>query len=156
VRYANVDLVDAFGRPASAIAPGDTLVVRARYQAEHPVSRPVFQIGVVDVDTGTVVTTATSSPSDVPETVSGTGVIECRFDRMPLRPRQYVLRLIITDDHRLASYDVVTAGPRFAVTGHGRGVDGLSGVGAGEDEDGLVSLAFQFAHRSSAVEAGRS
>ena len=79
-----------------------------------------------------------------------TGAIECRFDRLPLRPRQYVLRLSITDSHHLASYDVVTAGPRFAVTGAGRGVDGLA-----DEEDGLVSLPFEFAHHADAASAVR-
>jgi hypothetical protein len=39
----------------------------------------------------------------------------------------------------LAAYDLVTAGPRFAVTGHGAGVDSLS-----DEQDGLVSLPFEF------------
>ena len=64
-----------------------------------------------------------------------TASIECRFTRLPLRPRQYVLRLSITDSHQLASYDVVTAGPRFAVTGHGRGVDGLAPSGVTTRKD---------------------
>ena len=108
-----------------------------------PVDRPVFQVAIVDVDTR-----RWSSPrrprtaGDVPATVDGDGAIECRFDRLPLRPRQYVLRLAITDAHQLASYDVVTAGPRFAVTGHGGGVDSLA-----DEEDGLVSLPYEFVHR---------
>jgi len=75
--------------------------------------------------------------------VDGDGVIECRFDRLPLRPRQYVLRLAITDAHQLASYDVVTAGPRFAVTGLGGGVENLA-----DEEDGLVSLPYVFDHHA--------
>ena len=70
-------------------------------------------------------------------------MIECRFARLPLRPRQYVLRLSITDQHQLASYDVVTAGPRFAVTGQGGGVESLA-----DEEDGLVSLPFEFRHHT--------
>ena len=146
VRYVSVDLVDAAGQPATMIAPGDTLVVRATYRAEHAVARPVFQVAVIDVDTGMVVTTATSGSADVPPQVAGNGTIACRFARLPLRPRQYVLRLSITDSHQLASYDVVTAGPRFAVTGRGRGVDGLA-----DEEDGLVSLPFEFEHHADAV-----
>ena len=117
VRYAAVDLLDAAGAPTACLTPGDTLVVRATYRAEQRRRRgPVFQVAIVDVDTGLVITTATSRAGDVPATVEGDGAIECRFPRLPLRPRQYVLRLSITDAHQLASYDVVTAGPRFAVT----------------------------------------
>ena len=43
------------------------------------------------------------------------------------------------DRDQLASYDVLTAGPRFAVTGHGHGVENLA-----DEEDGLVSLPFEF------------
>jgi ABC-2 type transport system ATP-binding protein len=141
IRYEAVDLEDAAGRPVSMLAAGDTLVVRAQYRADHRVDRPVFQIAIIDVDTGLVITTATSSPADGPVHVAGSGVLECRFPRLPLRPRQYVLRLSITDSHQLASYDIVTAGPRFAVSQSGRGVDGLN-----DEEDGLVSLAYSFVH----------
>jgi ABC-type polysaccharide/polyol phosphate transport system ATPase subunit len=140
IRYTAVDLLDGAGTPSVLIAPGETLIVRAAYQADRAVPRPVFQIGIIDVDTGLVITTATSKLADVTDTVCGAGAIECRFPRLPLRPRQYILRLSITDSYQLASYDVVTAGPRFAVSGHGSGVEGLA-----DEEDGLVSLPFEFA-----------
>jgi hypothetical protein len=141
IRYVSVDLIDAAGHLVSMLTAGDTLLVRAQYRAEQRVHCPVFQIAIIDVDTGLVITTATSSHADSPGDVEGDGVIECRFARLPLRPRQYVLRLSITDSHHLASYDVVTAGPRFAVSGGGRGVDGLA-----DEEDGLVSLPYDFVH----------
>ncbi|MCU1386374.1 MAG: hypothetical protein JWL71_5071 [Acidobacteria bacterium] len=142
IRFTAVDLLDAAGVPSVMLSPGSTLVVRAAYRAEQAIARPVFQIGIIDVDTGLVITTATSRPSDVTATVSGAGAIECRFPRLPLRPRQYIVRLSITDSYQLASYDVVTAGPRFAVSGQGSGVEGLA-----DEEDGLVSLPFEFALR---------
>jgi hypothetical protein len=72
---------------------------------------------------------------------AGDGGFECRFAELPLRPGQYALRLSILDSHRLASYDIVTAGPRFAVVGRGQGVDALAAAG---DVDGLVSLPYEF------------
>ena len=148
IRYTAVDLLDASGAPTGLLAPGSTLVVRAAYRGERAIARPVFQVGIIDVDTGLVITTATSRPADVPDTVAGAGTIECRFPRLPLRPRQYILRLSITDSYQLASYDVVTAGPRFAVSGHGSGVEGLA-----DEEDGLVSLPFEFAHHAGGAPA---
>jgi ABC-type polysaccharide/polyol phosphate transport system ATPase subunit len=150
IRYVGIELVDGAGRPAPVFAPGDTLVVRASYKAERPVERPVFQVAIIDVDTGLVITTATSPAGSSPAVVDGAGAIECRFPRLPLRPRQYVLRLSITDTHQLASYDLVSAGPRFAISGHGAGVDGLA-----DEEDGLVSLPFEFAHHRAADVAGQ-
>jgi energy-coupling factor transporter ATP-binding protein EcfA2 len=141
VRYLAVDLVDEAGAPLRVLTAGGTLTVRAAYRAGERVERPIFQVAIVDVDTGLVITTATSRAGDSPGVVEGDGVIEFRFARIPLRPRQYVLRLSITDQHQLASYDVVTAGPRFAVTGLGAGVESLA-----DEEDGLVSLPFDFRH----------
>ena len=141
VRYVSVDLFDAAGEAVRALGSGDTLVVRATYRAERPVTRPVFQVAIIDVDTGLVITTATSRPADAPPVIAGEGALECRFPSLPLRPRQYVLRLSITDSHQLASYDLVSAGPRFAVSGQGAGVDGLA-----DEEDGLVSLPYEFTY----------
>jgi ABC-type polysaccharide/polyol phosphate transport system ATPase subunit len=141
IRYSSVELVDAGGQPATTIAPGGTLVVRAAYRAERAVERPAFQLAIIDVDSGLVITTATSNASSMPARVEGDGFVECRFANLPLRPRQYVLRLSISDSHQLASYDVVTAGPRFAVVGRGRGVDTLA-----DEEDGLVTLPYEFDH----------
>jgi hypothetical protein len=103
------------------------------------VRRPVFQVAIVDVDSGLVVTSASSDPATGPAQVDGSGVFQCRFDELPLRARQYVLRLTITDDHLMASYDQVTAGPRFAVSGRGKGVENLA-----DEDDGLVSLPYSF------------
>jgi ABC-type polysaccharide/polyol phosphate transport system ATPase subunit len=139
IRYQQVDLLDERGAPLRSLGPGDTLVVRAGYRAAAPVKRPVFQLAIVDVDTGVVVSTASSGDRPSPECIAPDGTIEWRFPRLPLRPRQYVLRLSILDHMQLAAYDLVTAGPRFAVTEHGAGVDSLS-----DEQDGLVSLPFEF------------
>jgi hypothetical protein len=89
-----------------------------------------------------VVSTATTKVADVPAHVSGDGAIECRFERLPLRPRQYLLRLSISDAMQLTSYDEVIAGPRFAIHATGAGVDSLA-----DDQEGLVSIPFSFSRR---------
>ena len=144
--------MDADGPRRNAVREGDALIVRAGYTAATAVAAPVFQVAIVDVDTGLVVATATSSADDVPPSSPATASIECRFDSLAAaRRRQYVLRLTITDAHQLMSYDVVTAGPRFAVT---------AGAGApsrtSEDEDGLISLPYRFEHRRAAGAGRRS
>jgi ABC-type polysaccharide/polyol phosphate transport system ATPase subunit len=143
VRFTQIDIVDAEGRGSNAVREGEALTVRAAYAAARRVAAPVFQLAIVDVGTGLIVATATSARGDVPAVVHGEGVIDCRFDALPLRRRQYVLRLSIADSHQLVSYDTVTAGPRFAV---------VAGPGAAaatsEDEDGLVSLPYRFEHRA--------
>jgi ABC-type polysaccharide/polyol phosphate transport system ATPase subunit len=146
IRLTEVDVLDGTGRPADRIVEGTPLVVRANYEAAEAVPTPVFQIAIVDVDTGMVVATASSSPGDVPPVVDGHGVVECAFDAVPLRRRQFVLRLTITDSHQLVSYDVVTAGPRFAVVA---GPNARSGDD--DDDDGLVALPYRFEHRVSSM-----
>jgi homopolymeric O-antigen transport system ATP-binding protein len=149
IRYSSVELVDEHGRPATAIPAGGALTVRAGYRSERAVDRPVFQLSIIDVDSGIVVTSATSDRSEMPpgpvEGAARDGGFECRFATLPLRPGQYALRLSILDRHQLASYDIVTAGPRFAVVGRGQGVDALAASGdiAG-DVDGLVSVPYEF------------
>ena len=141
IRYESIDTLDGQGQRRALFGPGDTMIVRAAYRAMMSLERPIFQIAVIDVDTGVIVTTATSAAAGTPPQVSGSGVVECRFPRLPLRPRQYVLRLSITDQFQLASHDVVTAGPRFTVAGRGAGVDTLA-----DEQDGLVSVPFEFVH----------
>jgi len=150
VRFEHVDLYNANGAPSATFAQNDTLVIRGAYMASKAVESPVFQVAIVDIDTGVVVTTASTANRPAGQQagglagiVEGPGEIEIRFAHLPLRPRQYVLRLSITDAFQLASYDVVTAGPRFAITGRGAGVDSLA-----DEQDGLVTLPFDVAHRS--------
>jgi ABC-type polysaccharide/polyol phosphate transport system ATPase subunit len=149
VRFESVDLFDATGAPTATFAQNDTLVIRGSYMASTPVASPVFQVAIVDIDTGVVVTTASTAnrPTGI---VVGPGDIEFRFAHLPLRPRQYVLRLSITDAFQLASYDMVTAGPRFAITGQGAGVDSLA-----DEQDGLVTLPFEVSHRPTGQQANR-
>lgn len=142
VRYETVETFAASGEASAMFTQDDPMTVRASYRADQAIDRPVFQIAIVDVDTGVVVTTASTSGRDGATRVEGRGEIEIRFNQLPLRPRQYVLRLSITDGDHLASYDLVTAGPRFAVTGQGGGVDSLV-----DEQDGLVTVPFEITHR---------
>jgi lipopolysaccharide transport system ATP-binding protein len=150
IRYTEIAVIDDAGRVTRGIQEGDPLIVRASYDANEPVDGPLFQVAIVDVDTGLVVATAISSAADAGGTVSGRGVVHCHFDAVPLRRRQYVLRMTITDAQQLVSYDVVTAGPRFAVTAAAGGGDRSS-----EDEDGLVYLPYRFEHHTTAGEPVR-
>ena len=140
VRYTTVDVLDGAGRPCAQFGVGDTMAVRAAYRASAAAGRALFQIAIVDVDTGIVVTTASASIDGVGAATT-MGVIDCRFPRLPLRPRHYVMRLSITDEFQLASYDTVSAGPRFAVVSRGAGVDALA-----DEQEGLISLPFEMVH----------
>jgi ABC-type polysaccharide/polyol phosphate transport system ATPase subunit len=138
IRYTQVEILDGSGRPADRFAEGGTLVVRARYAATRRVDAPVFQVAIVDVDTGLTIATATSPPGDSPAALENSAV-DCIFESLPLRPRQYVLRMTITDAQQIESYDVVASGPRFLVTAGAATAGQCSDAG-----DGLVSLPYRF------------
>jgi ABC-type polysaccharide/polyol phosphate transport system ATPase subunit len=140
IRYTAVDLIDCDGRAAARVREGTGLVVRARYQTAIDVRAAIFQVAIIDVDSGLVVATASSQPSDVSPAGGDAGEVDFVFDALPLRPRQYVLRMTITDADQLVSYDVVTAVTRFVVTST------IGGVRS-EEADGIVSLPYRFAHR---------
>src|SRR5947207_9503046 len=144
IRFSTIETLDGGGRPVERIREGGTLVVRAGYDATSRVPAPVFQVAIVDVDTGMTVATATSSPSDAPPVIDASGAIECIFESLPLRPRQYALRMTIADARQLASYDVVSAGPRFTIVAAG----GSQPADAG---DGFVVLPYRFEHRVRAL-----
>jgi ABC-type polysaccharide/polyol phosphate transport system ATPase subunit len=143
VRFERIDLHGGDGHPKAVFATDDTVVVRGAYVASKPIESPVFQAAIVDVETGVIVTTASTAGRDATGVVDGAGEIEIRFAQLPLRARQYVLRLSITDAFQLASYDVVTAGPRFAIAGNGSGIDSLA-----DEQDGLVTVPFEVIHRT--------
>jgi hypothetical protein len=141
VRFTSIDVVDSSGVPLRSVLEGGPLTVRAAYAVHAPIRSAVFQVAILDTDTGVIVATATAAPADGLPDPHGSGVVECTFESVPLCPRQYALRLAITDAHQLMSYDVVAAGPRFAVTQP-------SGRRHPADDDaGVVSLPYRFEHR---------
>jgi ABC-type polysaccharide/polyol phosphate transport system ATPase subunit len=143
IRYTRIEAGGEAG--GALVAEGGCLSVRAEYRTDAPVASPIFQVAIVDVDSGLVVAAATSSATDGPPAADGIGTIECTFPSLPLRPRQYVLRLAITDVHQIVSYDLVSAGPRFVV--------GAVAAGrlAGDEGEGLVSIDYRFAHHAGAL-----
>ena len=104
----------------------------------------MFQVAIVDVDIGLVDHDGDLEAGGRAKQVEGDGTVECRFDACPLRPRQYVLRLvglpIATSSRRTTSSP---PGRDSRLRGQGAGVDSLA-----DEEDGLVSMPFQFHHRT--------
>jgi len=147
IRFTEVRLLDATGREVKSVSSGDSLTIEAAYQASQPVRQPLFQMSIVDVDTGFTVSTASSVPAQLP-VVDGAGAIRCVFESLPLKPRHYIVRLAIFDGMKTVEYDYVTAGPRFIVTT----AAGANDVYADED-DGFVTLpaAFDYASQPAPV-----
>jgi homopolymeric O-antigen transport system ATP-binding protein len=149
IRFTAIRLVDEHGRDTKAITAGDPLTVHAEFRAIQAVRQPLFHLSIVDVDTGFVVSTAASSPSQLP--VAEEGSIRCTFPSLPLRPRHYILRLAIFDSLKAVEYDHVTAGPRFIVT------PSLASGAEADEEDGFVTLPCVFeVERTAPAESART
>ena len=138
IRYTTIRLLDRAGRETKTITSGDALTIDAEYRTSEPVAAPLFQMAIVDVDTGFVVSTAVSSPARMP-VANGTAVIRCTFPALPLRPRHYIVRLAIFDRLKTVEYDHVTAGPRFIVTPPVAEAEAYA-----DEEDGFVTLPNRF------------
>jgi ABC-type polysaccharide/polyol phosphate transport system ATPase subunit len=149
IRVTGVRLLDAAGHETKTVASGESLIVEVGYHASQPIRGPLFQMSVVDVDTGFTVCTASSAPAAVP-LADGAGSIRCTFDALPLKPRHYIVRLAIFDGLKTVEYDYVTAGPRFIVST----APGASDVYADED-DGFVTLPFAFEYATTVSDAAR-
>ena len=144
---------DADGRPASADRDGRHAGRARRLLAPtSAVAAPVFQVAIVDVDTGLVVTTATSQAGDVPGDRR-----RRRRDRMPVRRSCRCGRGSTCCGCRSPtriSWRRTTSSPP--------GRDSRSPARAAAStslrrrrQDGLVSLPFRFEHRA-APEQGPS
>ncbi len=138
LRFTEIDVIDEAQTPVTTVAEGGPLTVRAVYAVHARVASAVFQVAIIDADTGLVIATAASAPVEALAEPQGFGAIDCTFDSLPLRPRQYALRLTITDAHQLMAYDVVSAGPRFVVTSGGPAHHPT------DDDSGVVSLPYRF------------
>jgi ABC-type polysaccharide/polyol phosphate transport system ATPase subunit len=149
IRFTDVRLLDASGHDVKSVSSGDSLTIEAGYQASQPVRQPLFQMSIVDVDTGFTVSTASSAPAQMP-VVDGAGSIRCVFEALPLKPRHYIVRLAIFDGMKTVEYDYVTAGPRFIVTT----APGASDLYADED-DGFVTLPCAFDYSADAAPVTR-
>jgi len=147
IRVATIRLIDRSGRETKSITTGDSLTIAVEYQASEPVRGPLFHLSLVDVDTGFVVSTASSSPAQVP-IANGSGTIACTFPALPLRPRHYIVRLAVFDSLKTVEYDYVTAGPRFIVTPPSTDADAH-----GDEDDGFVALPCAFEYGVAAAPA---
>ena len=78
IRFTGVRLLDARGRETKSVCSGESLTIEADYHASQPVRQPLFQMSIVDVDTGFTVSTASSAPAQMP-VADGPGSIRCIF-----------------------------------------------------------------------------
>ncbi len=97
VRFTDVELLTADGRPSTVFAFGDTMLIRLRYRAEGRIENPDIRIGI-DRDDETSCTTYSSAADGVPlSCLEGEGVIELRTPPIKLVSDLYVVNAIVRD-----------------------------------------------------------
>ncbi|MFC2051130.1 ABC transporter ATP-binding protein [Chloroflexota bacterium] len=119
VTLKSVDILDSEGRSTELIRTGEPLRIRIRYRREKPVDESVFRIWIQDVATGTIVTMADSRMGDVPPRLAPEGTVECIFEPVQLRPRQYSVFVGVAGAALLFPYDRWGNATTFVVSSEG-------------------------------------
>jgi lipopolysaccharide transport system ATP-binding protein len=81
---------DGQGRATTTLPSGDDLMIDLHYEAQQPIRRPLFWIGLRS-RYGTFAGANMSMLGDVPEILSGQGVVRCHFRDLRLVPQTYSL-----------------------------------------------------------------
>ncbi|MBL8860638.1 MAG: ABC transporter ATP-binding protein [Planctomycetes bacterium] len=124
IETTQVEMIDGAGRPSLVFQPGEPFRIRLHYRVHAAVRNPVFGVGLYRSD-GTYVNGANhhwrERPIVIDECLPGEqGVVEMRFDGLPLLAGAYYLTTFLYDhgkaaptaiDHRehVLSFDVVDA-----------------------------------------------
>ena len=89
-----VELLDEKGQCSTTFPFGSSLTVRLHYSAKRPIHRPLFNLRILNGGRG-VVEAGMLIDGFGPEYIEGSGVVECKFDHLPLTPKTYEILLFI-------------------------------------------------------------
>jgi len=86
----DVAVLDAEGRRADEVPADQPMSVRIAYRANRRIERPNFGLGLTDgISLHPFALASMLVDGQAPDHIDGEGVIECRFEQLPLRPRGY-------------------------------------------------------------------
>jgi ABC-type polysaccharide/polyol phosphate transport system ATPase subunit len=126
LEIVRVSIHDAAGTEVDEVRPDAPMRVRIHYKASSPIQRPMFTVGIAAGRTGALARASMTIDGEAPETVSGSGHIDCTFEYLPLQPQAYELLVGVRGRHggRLIPVQPVR---RFRVGGQIEG-EGLGAV----------------------------
>ncbi|NND73420.1 MAG: ABC transporter ATP-binding protein [Ilumatobacter sp.] len=120
-------LVD--GVPVDRFRTGDDVTVRLHFEASESIPKPVFAISIASF-TGALVTSPSSrNVGQIPDAISGSGVVDIELGDVPLVPQRYVLHTEITGYGRQRVYDHLQNARTFDVV-----------TGSSSETHGVVTL----------------
>lgn len=106
-RFTRVEVLDEGGNSCREFHTGDTIRIRAAFEADKRIMRPSFRFAIREVNSRALVTVADARVSNLPDVLPVEGVIECVFEDIQLRPNAYCLYLVLTSlDYNALAYDV--------------------------------------------------
>lgn len=143
VTLQSVEIMDSEGQPTNLIRSGEPLRIRIHYRREQPVDEAFFRIWIQDVATGVIVTFADSRMGDVPTRLSPEGTVECVFEPLLLRPRQYSVYVGVAGTDYLVPYDRWGNAATFTVSTEGLEED----VTFIHGQPDLVALPYTIQHK---------
>ncbi len=86
----DVAVLDAEGRRVDEVPADQPMSVRIAYRANRRIERPNFGLGLTDgINLHPFALASMLVDGQAPDHIEGEGVIECRFEELPLRPRGY-------------------------------------------------------------------
>jgi len=97
IQFTGLELLDREGRPAQAIASGDSVVVRLAFAASQLIQQPVFGLQVHS-HLGTLIAYLHTHNSglSIPQIEPGLGYMDLEIDDLNLLPGRYYLSLWLT------------------------------------------------------------
>jgi len=117
-RLTSVELLNSAGRPITQACTGETVIMRLRYKAAEPVSKPVFGLAIETLDDTWLWAHASRDGGQTPDQIAGEGMVELRVDHLMLQPGTYDLSASINDYTCTHIVDYLRRCLRFDVT-HG-------------------------------------
>ncbi len=115
-RITGVEFVDTRGQKREQFSSGEPLVARISYEADRPIEKPVFGVGIHTSEGCRLTSPNTKGyQMDIPA-ISGRGVMEYRVDSLPLLPGYYLFSAALTDYSLLHPYDHQDKMYGFSVT----------------------------------------
>src|SRR5436190_18601651 len=88
----SVEILDQAGQPCDELPFRSDLTIRIHYEAPKPVVAPLFELNFVS-DEKDIFSATMLIDGPGPAQIEGTGVVECRIQRLPLTPKVYRVML---------------------------------------------------------------
>lgn len=109
-----ITLHDSGGHELETLPAGDGVTVRIHYVAHRPITNAAFSVGFGDGRIGAFSIASMLIDGEIPDVISGAGHVDCTFDALPLRPRQYEIWCGVRSDGVLVRWQPLRL---FQVTG---------------------------------------